>query len=72
MIMEIRTMNEVLSADLQNVSAMTNFSVAFLRKEIRSGRLKAKKRGTKVFVLREDLEAYLRSAPDWQDDKQEQ
>lgn len=58
-----------ISADLRKVSDLTSFSIPFLRNEIRAARLKAHKRGSKVFVLKEDLEDYLRSAPGWQDDK---
>lgn len=58
-----------ISADLRTVSIRTSFSVPFLRNEIKAGNLKAHKRGGKVYILREDLDEYLRSAPRWEDDK---
>lgn len=59
--------NDLLATDLRTASAKTTFSVPFLRNEIRAGKLKAHKRGSKVYILIEDLKEYLRSAPSWGD-----
>ena len=40
-------------------------SIPFVRKEIRSGNLRAKKIGRKVVILDFDLQSYLESQPDW-------
>jgi hypothetical protein len=44
---------------LNELAAAYGLSVAFLRKEIRSGRLPAKKAGAAVLVLDEDFKHYL-------------
>lgn len=38
-------------------------SKSMLFREIRDGRLKARKLGARTIILREDLEAYLRALP---------
>jgi len=48
-----------LSRRLPKVAAVTGFTMAFLRKEIRAGNLIARKRGGVLYVLEDDLRAYL-------------
>lgn len=40
-------------------------SIPFVRNEIRSGNLKAKKIGRKVIILDSDLQNYLENQPDY-------
>lgn len=49
-----------LAFSLDEVSAQTSLSVAFLRKEARAGRLTTKKFGARRLVLVEDLQTYLK------------
>jgi excisionase family DNA binding protein len=44
---------------LEEISNFTGLSVAFLRNEIRAGRLPFKKFGRRVLILDEDLQTYL-------------
>jgi hypothetical protein len=52
------------SYGLDEISAMTGLSTAFLRKEARAGNLKTKKFGARRLVLNEDLEIYLKGDND--------
>ncbi len=49
-----------LAYSVEEISEQTTLSKAFLRNEIRAGRLKVKKFGRRVLVLNEDLQAYLK------------
>ncbi len=49
-----------VSYGLDEISAMTGLSTAFLRKESRAGNLKTKKFGARRMVLNEDLQTYLK------------
>jgi excisionase family DNA binding protein len=44
---------------VEEISAQTTLSKAFLRKEIKEKRLKVQRFGRRVLILSEDLEAYL-------------
>jgi hypothetical protein len=54
------------SYGLDEISALTGLSTAFLRKEARAGNLKTKKFGARRLVLNEDLKAYLKGESDEQ------
>lgn len=55
----------LIGMDVAKASELSGYSVPYLRKEIREQRLKAKKQGRRVTILRSDLEDYMRSLPDW-------
>jgi len=57
--------NESLSVTLAQASQLIGMSVVHLRVEMGKGKLKAKKNGRKVMILRSDLEQYYNSLPDW-------
>jgi len=48
-----------LAWGLSEVSECTGLSVAFLRAEVRAGRLPVRRFGRRVLVIDEDLKAYL-------------
>lgn len=48
-----------MAHSIKDISKQTTLSQAFLRNEIRAGRLKVKKFGRRVLVLTEDLQQYL-------------
>jgi|HubBroStandDraft_4_1064222.scaffolds.fasta_scaffold3471431_1 excisionase family DNA binding protein len=48
------------------VSATTGLSAGFVRKEIRAGRLRARRAGRRVLVLDRDLRRYLNGEPESQ------
>jgi hypothetical protein len=54
-----------LAFSLRQLSESTTLSQNFLRNEIRSGNLRAKKFGARVLVLSQDWEKYARSQEDW-------
>ncbi len=56
---------ESLGVDLIQASQMVDTSVSHLRVEISKGKLKAKKNGRKITILRSELERYLDALPDW-------
>jgi excisionase family DNA binding protein len=49
---------------LKELASVSGLSVSFLRKEIREGRLPAKRAGTAVLVLDSDFKRYLESSAD--------
>lgn len=49
-----------LAYSVQQISEQTTLSKAFLRNEIRAGRLKVKRCGRRVLILSDDLQAYLK------------
>lgn len=49
-----------LAYSVEEISAQTTLSKAFVRNEITAGRLKAQRFGRRVLVLNEDLQNYLR------------
>ncbi len=50
---------EKLGYSLAELAEQLPLSVPFLRKEIREGRLKCRKFGDRVIVLKEDRDAYV-------------
>jgi excisionase family DNA binding protein len=58
---EIETLTSLprLAWGLSEVSECTGLSVAFLRAEVRAGRLPVRRFGRRVLVRDEDLKAYL-------------
>ena len=61
---DIARFNEFRAAfSVAEVSSMTSLSKPFLRLEIKSGRLAAKRFGRRVLVLPDDLKTYLQSEP---------
>jgi excisionase family DNA binding protein len=48
-----------LAFSVEEISTVTSLSSAFIRKEIRAGRLNARRCGRRVLVLRAELLAYL-------------
>ncbi len=54
------TITQRFSYGLDEISAMTGLSTAFLRKEAKAERLITKKFGARRLVLNEDLQAYLK------------
>jgi excisionase family DNA binding protein len=51
--------NNKAAFSVEEVAKQTSLSKPFLRLEIRRGRLKAKRFGRRVLILKDDLEAYL-------------
>jgi excisionase family DNA binding protein len=51
--------NSRMAWSLEEISNSTGLSVAFLRNELRAGRLTFKKFGRRVLILDEDLQSYL-------------
>lgn len=49
-----------LAFSVEEISESTSLSKAFLRNEIRAGKLKANRFGRRVLVLTENLEKYLK------------
>lgn len=56
---------------LDELSAMTSLSKAFLRKEIRAKKLSAKLFGTRVLIMTDDWEKYAESKQNWEPKKGE-
>lgn len=61
-----------IAYSVEEISAITSLSKSFVRNEIRAKRLKAKKVGTRVLVLSNDLTAYLESKEDWEPSKDDE
>jgi excisionase family DNA binding protein len=57
--MEQSPMSQRMSWGLAEISESTGLSVAFLRNEVRAGRLPVRRFGRRVLVKDEDLRAYL-------------
>jgi excisionase family DNA binding protein len=57
--METYAMSQRMAWGLSEISEFTGLSVAFLRSEVRAGRLPVRKFGRRVLVKDEDLRAYL-------------
>ena len=65
-VMQIKPMVQKLGYSVEELAAMTSLSKAFLRNEIRAGKLKAKKFGARVLILAIDWNAYAEGKQDWQ------
>lgn len=63
--------NKTMAYSVKEVVEQTRLSDAFIRLEIRRGKLKAKKFGARVLVLASDLDEYLNNASDWGSPKSE-
>lgn len=64
--LEIATENQQkLAYSVNEIAEMTSLSRSYLRNEIRAKKLKAKKVGTRVLILLQDLNAYLENQNDW-------
>jgi len=57
--METYTVSQRMAWGLGEISEFTGLSLAFLRNEVRSGRLPIRRFGRRVLVKDEDLRAYL-------------
>ncbi len=51
--------NNRLAYSVEECAALTSISKAMLRKEIKAGRLKAKRAGRRVVILKDDFMNYL-------------
>ncbi len=51
--------NERLAFSVEECAALTSISKAMLRKEIKAGRLKVKRAGRRVLILKSDFMNYL-------------
>ncbi len=51
---------EKMAYSVEQISEQTTLSKAFLRAEIRIGRLKIQRFGRRVLILNEDLQTYLK------------
>ena len=51
---------EKMAYSVEEISEQTTLSKAFLRAEIRIGRLKIQRFGRRVLILNEDLQTYLK------------
>ncbi len=58
-ITEVQNTTEKIAYSVDEIAAMTTLSKAFLRGEIRAGRLNATKFGRRVLIMKDDLTAYL-------------
>lgn len=56
---------EKLAYSIAEAADLTGVSKDFVRKEIRSKKLKAKLVGRRVLILNKDLEDYLQEKTDW-------
>lgn len=54
-----------LAHSIESVSEMTTLSPQLIRKEIRDGRLRAKRYGRRIAILDDDLQEWLASGEDW-------
>ena len=62
---------ERIAYSLEDAAYACSVSRGMLRKEMYAGKLKAKKLGGKVLILREDLDAYLKTQlVDWEPSEQ--
>ena len=59
MLNTVTEIQEKLAYSVEEISEQTTLSKAFLRSEIRAGRLIVKRFGRRVLVLGEDLRSYL-------------
>jgi len=59
-IMQESVAQNKLAYSVEEISAQTTLSKAFVRNEITAGHLKAQRFGRRVLVLNEDLQNYLR------------
>jgi hypothetical protein len=50
---------------VKSVATLCDISPLSVRKEIQNGKLKAKKFGTKLLILDDALQNYLKELPDW-------
>ncbi len=60
MLEKIIETKDKLAYSVEEISAQTTLSKAFVRNEITAGHLKAQRFGRRVLVLNEDLQNYLR------------
>ena len=60
-----------LSYSVEELAEATSLSKAYLRNEIRDGKLKAKRVGRRVLILIKDIDAYFSQAGDVDKEKKE-
>ena len=65
MLTNVAETSEKLAYSVEEISAQTSLSKAFLRNEIRAERLKAKLVGRRVLILKDDLQTYLEEKMNW-------
>jgi excisionase family DNA binding protein len=56
---QVKSVTERIAWSVSEVSGRTGLSQAFVRKVIKSGKLRAKRAGRRVLVLDRDLRRYL-------------
>lgn len=56
--------NNRLAYSVEECAALTSISKAMLRKEIKAGRLKVKRAGRRVLILKDDFLNYLEGEKD--------
>ncbi len=61
MLATIAETNNRLAYSVEECAALTSISKAMLRKEIKAGRLKVKRAGRRVLILKSDFMDYLNS-----------
>lgn len=59
MIQNVTETKERLAYSVEDISEQTTLSKAFLRNEIRAGKLKVKRCGRRVLILKDDFMDYL-------------
>ncbi len=59
MLQNVTTTKEKLAYSVEDISEQTTLSKAFLRNEIRAGKLKVKRCGRRVLILKDDFMNYL-------------
>lgn len=59
------TVTPKFAYSVEEISAMTSLSKAYLRNEIRAKTLKAKSVGRRVLILDADLQSWLQGKKDW-------
>ncbi len=59
MITDVTKTNAILAYSVEEISKQTTLSKAFLRNEIRAGKLKVKRCGRRVLILKDDFMNYL-------------
>ncbi len=59
MIVNVTETKDKLAYSVEQISEQTTLSKAFLRNEIRAGKLKVKRCGRRVLILKDDFMNYL-------------
>ena len=59
MLTSVMETKERLAFSVEECAALTSISKAMLRKEIKAGRLKVKRAGRRVLILKDDFMNYL-------------